>query len=327
MIKDNPIQFAVTREDPNIEKCIIDQNQLSNILCIGSGGDTPISLKLFFGNKIKIQVLDFNPSQINLIKKKTQILSTTDNDTKKNTFNVENSLANGICQDGNFESLFRLFRKFIYEFCLDYRELKKFFKNKIQNKSQFLDSLFTSKYWPIAFELFFSDSLLQAMFGKDATQYAEKGSYPDYFRKVIEYGLKREDANSNYFLHHILLGHYIDSLDSLPDFLSKDTQGVDFDFKYFEGVIEQYDHLNQHDFIQLSNIFDWMSPEITDKVLSKLTSEMKPGAFLLIRKLNNQTDLKSKLRTNFIFHEGLENKLLSKDRSLFYSELIIAEKK
>ena len=62
------------------------------------------------------------------------------------------------------------------------------------------NEVFRHRYWPVAFELFFSDQLLNAMFGAAATQHAPPGSYSAYFRGAIEAGLCRPDAAQNYFL-------------------------------------------------------------------------------------------------------------------------------
>ena len=82
-----------------------------------------------------------------------------------------------------------------------------------------LRAAFTNAYWPVGFQLFFSDALLNTMFGPDATQHAVPGSYPGYFQGLIERGLLRDDARNNPFLQHIFLGHYMDREACVPPFL------------------------------------------------------------------------------------------------------------
>ena len=55
------------------------------------------------------------------------------------------------------------------------------------------------------------------MFGPAATQHAEPGSYPPYFQRAFERGLRRADGPRNPFLAHVLLGAYLP--DDAPDYV------------------------------------------------------------------------------------------------------------
>ena len=324
MLRDYKILFSVTREDSAIEKEIIEIFQLENVLCIASAGDTALNLRSEFGNNIEINLLDFNAKQLKHVEEKIQLLQENPNE-RNIKFNIENASETGLNQCGAFETLFRQFRAFVYEFCIERKDLEALFNG--EKDPDFLYPLFNQKYWSVAFELFFSETLLKTMFGEDAVQYAGKGSYPTYFRQQLEQGLTRKDYMDNYFLHHIFLGKYLNRKEALPEYLNKrDYRKLNLEFNAFEGVLQDYPDLPNHDLIQLSNLFDWMSPEARKESINKLKSEMKTGAILLIRKLNNKSNLKKELGDSFYFHERLEKTLLYKDRSLFYNEIIVAQK-
>ena len=123
MVNYNPIQFSVVREDPEIERKIIHASGAKKILLIGSGGCTALSLQAFFP-QLRITLVDPNLAQIKLIQEKMRALKDLFIDRKK-TFNIENDSSISLNQNGNFESLFRSFRHFIYEFVLSREELKK----------------------------------------------------------------------------------------------------------------------------------------------------------------------------------------------------------
>src|SRR6185312_4760573 len=117
--------------------------------------------------------------------------------------------------------------------------------------------LFAHKYWPVAFDLHFSDSLLHAMFGPAAVQHAPKGSYPRYFQAAFEHGLMAPGAAENYFLHHVFLGCYRDHGPSLPPYLTRPVPRLELEL--VQTTAEALPDLGRHDLVSLSNIFDWMS--------------------------------------------------------------------
>jgi len=179
----------------------------------------------------------------------------------------------------------------------------------------------THRYWPVAFELFFHDKLLVAMFGPHALQHATPGSYPRYFQNVFEAGLKRPDRVRNYFLHHVLLGRYLPQ--ALPAFLM--TPPDPSNIRFMQSPVEQAPDFSSYDLISLSNLFDWMEPEVISKVTRRLSDEVRPGSVVLVRQLNNHTDLRPYFR-GFRFDTDLAERLLASDRSLFYNRLLIATK-
>ena len=178
------------------------------------------------------------------------------------------------------------------------------------------DLLFAHPYWPVAFATFFSDPLLEAMFGPDATQHAAPGSYTGYFQRVFERGLLREDARDNPFLHHVLLGHYLDREGCLPHYLASPAPA--YRFAFHEARVDDSIDLAAFDFVNLSNILDWMSAEDIARLFAKVRSELRPDAVVMWRQLNNERELETELNDLFDFDTSWQRSLLARDRSLFY---------
>ncbi|MFJ1269083.1 DUF3419 family protein [Legionella lytica] len=319
MSKNNPIQFSVVREDPEIERKIIQSSEAKEILLIASGGCTALSLQAYFPN-LRFTLVDPNPAQIKLIKEKIITLKNASLEEKKASFNIESDSSLGLNEGGNFESLFRSFRNFIYEFILNREELKALLTTPEQaHRVNLRTTLFEHKYWKVAFDLFFHNSLLEAMFGTEAVQHAPKGSYPEYFRKVIEAGLEKENMSQNYFIHHLFLGQYIDKEPCLPYYLTASTP--EYSFEFFNNTIDKVENFNSFDLVHLSNIFDWMDEEGIRNLASRLNHEMKPGARLLTRQLNNQKDFMKYFSDHFELLDAESAELLAQDRSLFYAQI------
>ncbi len=320
-MRDNPIQFAVVREDPLIEATLVSKSGAEKALVIGSGGCTALSLQALFPS-LKITVVDANSAQLQLVKQKMDALIRANSQERKRLFNIGCDNQDGLNACGNFESLFRSLRNFLQDFATSRGELRDFFTTP--TKDFYSGQLFANKYWPLAFELYFSNPVLEAIFGPMAVQHAAAGSYAGYFRWVFEKGLSAPCAKTNYFLHHVLLGSYLDHDDYLPLYLTHSIPSYRFEFVH--NTIDKVEHLFRYDLVSISNILDWTSEYGVVALANFLSENMRPGAQLLFRQLNHDKDFARFFAPSFSFDMSLAADLLAQDRSLFYSKLNIATK-
>lgn len=320
-MRDNPIQFAVTREDPELEFSLIEERDVERVLLIASGGCTPLSIHTRYPS-ISQTLVDPNPHQLEHVRRKADLL---EQGASFERFNVGTADPGEVNECGNFESLFRGMRHFLYDLVLPREEMLALFEDPAYH-AEARDKLLSSEYWPVSLDMYFCDSLLRTMFGPEAVQNAPPGSYPSYFRQVFEEGLHRDDARNNYFLHHVFLGQYLNRPEALPPYLSKEWPDEPFEPETYEGFVEEREDLHTYDFVNLSNIYDWMGDEQKNTLSRRLVEEMKPGATLLIRQLNNSKNLKKYFQPEFEFDESLETLWAEKERSLFYSRYNIGRK-
>jgi S-adenosylmethionine-diacylglycerol 3-amino-3-carboxypropyl transferase len=317
-------QFSVVREDPGIELEVVRRKGARRILLIASGGCTALTLAAV-DPQARITLLDPNPIQLGLVRRKLDALARPRDAAWKSLFNIGDGDPAGLNAAGNFESLFRQFSGFLFEFVAPREFFARLFEEG-GDKSRALAEILSSKYWPVAFDLFFSDSLLNAMFGPDATQHAPKGSYPGYFRRALERGLMSPGAQDNYFLHHLLLGHYIDRQGCLPHYLTHSPARPE-QFDWIQGTLDQVSGLGRFDLIGLSNIFDWMPEAEATRLARRLCDETRPGSALIYRQLNHSTDFQRLFESRYEFDPEQEASLLASDRSLFYSKLSLGTKR
>ena len=322
-MRDNKVQFAVVREDPMVEAELIRLTNASNVLLIASGGCTALTLQAMFPD-LHITLVDFNPAQLERVREKIIALRGVDSAERHRKFNIETSDPSGLNQSGNFESLFRGLREFIFDLVADETEIRVLFEKEGQ-LANVSEMLFSSQYWPVAFDLYFSDSLLNVMFGPDATQHAETGSYPRYFQTLFEKGLASAGAFDNYFLHHVFLGYYLERPASLPYYLL--ASPTDYRFQMVEGTVDQVPELQRFDLISLSNIMDWMPLAEIASLIGHLQNEMASGASVLYRQLNNYTNLSTYFGGSFDFNAALGVRFQEIERSLFYSSVHVGKRR
>ena len=322
-MRENKVQFAVVREDPMVEAELVRLTKASNVLLVASGGCTALTLQALFPD-LHITLFDFNPAQLERVREKMSALRDIDEARRHRRFNIGTNDPSRLNQNGNFESLFRGLRAFIFDLVADETEICMLFEEK-DRRSNVSEVLFSSKYWRVAFDLYFSDSLLNAMFGPGATQHAETGSYPRYFQTLFEKGLTSAKAFDNYFLHHVFLGYYLQRPASLPYYLL--TPPTDYRFQMVEGTLDQVPELQNFDLISLSNIMDWMPLAEITTLIGHLQNEMKSGASVLYRQLNNYTDLSTYFGNSFEFNEALGAQFQEIERSLFYSSVHVGRRR
>lgn len=323
MTRDNPLQFAVVREDPNVESQLLAEASGADprVVLIASGGCTALTLQARHPDA-SIVLVDPNPAQLAHIRRKIAALELPV-DERRRAFNVGHEDPQGLSESGNFESLFRGLRELLWEFVATPDEWRSLLDPATAQPPGLLDRILGDRYWPVVFELFLHDEFLHAMFSQAATQHAEPGSYPAYFRRAFERGLRSPDASMNYFLHHVFLGCYLPS--ATPQFI--DAPAANDQFEWVEGVIDEAEeHFADSDLVHLSNIFDWYDESDVIATARLLGAKMRPGGVVLWRQLNNTRDFRGHFGDGFSFDTGLGASLLGRERSLFYSSIVVGKK-
>lgn len=308
-------KFAIVREDPEVERHLIERFDVRSIALVASGGCTLLALAHMFPH-IHFTVYDFNPVQLQLVRDKVA------HRADASRFNVGDASLSGFDQGGEFEGLFRMLRGFLLEFVITQRALEAFFSNDTPTttRAEIVELWFDSPYWRDAFRLAFDHGFLDTMFTPAATQHAEPGSYPRYFQGVFERTLSRPNAHLNPFLQHVLLGYYRDA----PAWMEPDWEMPDVE--YVLGGVPDLPDLARFDLIHVSNIFDWSTPEQIEAWCLHIKRHAKQGALVLLRQLNNHSDLSEYLQPEFRFDDDLGARLTESSRVQFYNRITVGVK-
>jgi S-adenosylmethionine-diacylglycerol 3-amino-3-carboxypropyl transferase len=304
------LSFAVVREDPELEAALVRQFGAREVLVVGSGGCTALSLTAWFP-WLSVTAFDINPAQLDHLRQKHQAALRQD----RPLLNVEDGSEAGLNQRGEFEKLFRLLRTGGEQLVAPGGELGRFFDPSCEERGALAERWFASPYWSPLFTSIFHDALLRAMFGPAATQHAEPGSYAGYFQRVFERGLRRPGAHRNPFLQHVFLGCY--RREDEPGYL----QGPPRMPTLVQGSLLQVPSLGRYQLFSLSNVLDWSDDEEAERWGRALCEEAPEGSVVLLRQLNNRRDLRRFFAPRFTFDDGLGQRLFEEDRSLFYERI------
>ncbi len=303
-------KFAVVREDAALEAELVRRTSAREVLVVASGGCTALTLRHLFP-ALEVTAFDLNPHQLDHVRAKAEAVSRGE----LSALNVEERSTAALNQCGDFEGLFRVMRHFLLEFVLTERELTRFFDADTPPavRASLVDRWTRSQYWAAAFSVTFTDGFLHGMFGPAATQHAEPGSYPGYFQRAFERGLRQRHAEHNRFLQHVLLGFY--RRDAAPAYVHANRS---LEVNLVEGSLTDVPRLGRFDVISLSNVFDWSDDALVEQWARTLIREAKPGCAILMRQLNNRRDLRRFFAPAFDFDDALSASFLERDLSLFY---------
>lgn len=304
------LSFAVVREDAELEASLVERVGASAALLVGSGGCTALSLGARFPG-LAVASFDINPSQIEHVRAKAGAVRRGD----LAALNVEVDDERGLNQRGEFEKLFRVLRAGFEQLIAPHDELARFFSCGGDERAEMVARWVASPYWEPLFVSVFHGALLRAMFGPAATQHAEPESYPAYFRRVFERGLRRPDAARNPFLQHILLGYY--RRGDEPAYV----RGPAREPAMTLGSLPDVPDLGRFQLFSLSNVLDWSDDEQAAAWGRALRAGAPVGSVVLLRQLNNQRDLRRFFAPEFVFDDALGAELYERDRSLFYERI------
>ena len=308
-----PLKFAVVREDPLLELELVKRVSGGSVLLVASGGCTALTLARL-APALRVTAFDLNPTQLAHVEAKRAAAAAGD----ASVLNVGDPRHDGLNQRGSFEGLFRVLRGFLEQFVASREEIALLFTSDVgvAERADIVTRWTTSPYWSAAFATCFNDDFLIAMFGPDAIQHAERGSYPGYFQATFERGLRAPGAATNPFLQHVLLGYY--RAEDAPAYVRGGALAAP---ELVLGTLIDVPDLERFSLFSLSNVFDWSDDTLAADWAAALVRRARPGAAVLIRQLNNRRDLRRFFQPAFVFDDALGASLWAADRSLFYERV------
>jgi len=296
-----PIAFAVVREDPRLDLEVLEHlGGRPDVVMIASGGETALCLAARPLNSLLL--VDANAAQLELVRQKWRLaqgdrevallaLGHRPGDRRPHLKGLEDGrlgpfgllCEHGLDYAGRYEAVFR----------------------DLQGHRDFQRS--------------FSLSHLVALFGEGATRNPRQ-SFADHFSQRTLLAQQRPDAVDNPFLNQVLYGHFGPSpgWDWLTPWNPPRLQPT---YRHAEmGATLRQLPDESADFIHLSNILDWLSPQEATVVLKETARVLRPAGVTLIRQLNSSLDIPA-LSSPLVWDRERGRQLALRDRSYFYPEI------
>lgn len=229
---------------------------------------------------------------------------------------------------GKFERYFRIFRTKLLPFVHSRRTLDDTFISRPQPERQvFLDTRFNTWRWKILLNVFFSRFVMGRM-GRDKAFFDHvDGSPAQHVARRIHHAAVTCDPADNPYLHWILKGTHGDALP------------MTWRAEYFETIKSRLDRLDirpssleafvstgeKADGFNLSDIFEYMSPDVFAQVYESVLEASAPNARLVYWNMMAPRRVPQHLQHRVQTLTDVENAQKSKDKAFFYSDFVVEE--
>ena len=346
-----PIAFAQVREDPCIDLEVLnDLPPCPQIAMVASGGCTAAYLA---GKLPKSQILlvDSNPAQQNLTRLKLDLLQRQTPhyrhlllghaflEPKTRKARLQTHLTNlGLAEDslgpldfvsevgpdfaGRYERVFAELQRLLLIYGVNFEPV---LDRKIASNSHTLGDCQTEIVLDKALASAMSLPKLVELFGEEATR-NPADEFWRHFGKRIHHAFRTLPTENNPFLWQMLLGRY--PIGNPAPWLDLPQSPL---MPKIEWANTPMNHAlanaqNAFDFLHLSNILDWLSPEIARETLACSSRALKKGGMVIVRQLNSTLDI-PQLGEMFEWQTKKSGALHDKDRSFFYRALHVGKKR
>jgi S-adenosylmethionine-diacylglycerol 3-amino-3-carboxypropyl transferase len=350
------IRYAQCWEDADILLQALQPHQGRRCLSIASAGDN--ALALLGAGAERVVALDMNPAQLACLALRvaaygelshTELLelmgsrpsgrrrdlyrrcrSQLDSDTRAFWDGHSQEIDAGIGGAGKFERYFALFRKRVLPLVHGRQRVERLLHGGDHAaREAFYRNHWDSWRWRLLFKLFFSRFVMGRM-GRDPSffRYVE-GSVAEHILKHTRYALTELNPADNPYLNWILTGSHGAAL---PYALRQEN---------FQAIRERLDRIEWHllsieeylarfpderfDAFNLSDIFEYMSEDNYQALLTRMIAAANPGARLAYWNMLAPRKCPPSLCDRLRSLDDVAARLYARDKAFFYRDFIVEE--
>ncbi len=229
---------------------------------------------------------------------------------------------------GKFERYFRIFRTKLLPLVHSRRTLDDTFISRPKpDRQMFLDTRFNTWRWKILLNVFFSRFVMGRM-GRDKAFFDHvDGSPAQHVARRIHHAAVTCDPADNPYLHWILKGTHGDALPMTWRAENFETIKARLDrLDIRPGSLEAFVSTGEKaDGFNLSDIFEYMSPDVFSQVYESVLEASAPNARLVYWNMMAPRRVPQHLQHRVQTLTDVENAQKSKDKAFFYSDFVVEE--
>jgi S-adenosylmethionine-diacylglycerol 3-amino-3-carboxypropyl transferase len=348
-----PVAFAQVREDPLLDACVVrGLGPEARVIMIASGGCT-LAFLAASCRMARIDVVDPNPAQMALARLKLHLLQHYDRagrlallgHTMMPTQEREGRLRaalraigvpaeaigppcvsaeDGPDHTGRYERVFAQLRRYLEPHADNVKQLLAL-RDPAEQARRVTPPTPLAQALDEAFERAMDLPILIHLFGEGATRNRVE-SFARHFARRTRHVLTTLPAADNPYLWQVLVGRHPPGTEApwlaapSPEQLPEITWNTTVMTEALQRAPGEYD------FVHLSNILDWLSPEEATATLDVAHAALRPGGMTLIRQLNSTLDIPG-VGKGFAWQTHEAQALHARDRSYFYRALHLGKKR
>jgi S-adenosylmethionine-diacylglycerol 3-amino-3-carboxypropyl transferase len=350
------IRYAQCWEDADLLVAALDPQPGHVCLSIASAGDN--ALALLSRGPARVIAVDLNPAQLACLELRVaayrelehrelleligsrpssrrpalyqRCRAQLSSDARSFWDGLPGEIEQGIGGAGKFERYFALFRTRLLPLVHSPRRVERLLEGgALAKREGFYSREWDTWRWRLLFKIFFS-RFVMGRFGRDPAffRYVE-GSVADRILARTRYALTALDPAANPYLQWILTGAHTTALPYAlrPENFDAIRRNLDR-LEWSRSSIEEY--LDSHcalrmDRFNLSDIFEYMSPENYDRLLNRLVEAARPGARLAYWNMLAPRSRPGAMANRLRPLEELAKQLFAQDKAWFYSRFVVEE--
>lgn len=347
------IRYANCWEDADILCQALEPRAGSRILSIGSAGDNALAL---LAEGAEVVVADLSPPQIAAVELRKVAFARLEYDDllgflgvvasskrlqtfdglKRELSSVSRGfweahpqlIAEGVIHAGKLERYFQLFRRRVLPWIHSTQQCEELLRAKdVAERREFYRETWNNWRWRLLFRLFFSRGIM-ARLGRDREFFRfAAGSIAAAVLRRTESALCELPTHDNPYLEYIVRGTF---RSALPRYLERSRfeairSGLDR-LTLVTGSIETAGRMHRQagfDGFNLSNLFEYLSPELSAELYTSLVALAKPGARLAYWNTFVDRSAPQSQRFRVRHLAELSEQLFRRDRAFFYQRFLV----
>lgn len=241
---------------------------------------------------------------------------------------AEGIVRHGAAGVGKFEKYFRVFRKFLLPLAHSRKTIDEIFVSRLKDqREQFFNTRFNTWRWRLLLRVFFSRFVMARM-GRDKAFFDHvEGSPSQHVSQRLFHAGVDCDPSENPYLHWIMKGTHGDALPMT--WRAENFEVIKQRLKRIEirpGSLEAFVSTGEKaDGFNLSDIFEYMSPEGFKTVYASVLEAAEPNARLVYWNMMAPRRVPVEYADKVNTLTDLENTLKAQDKAFFYSDFVVEE--
>lgn len=343
------IRYANCWEDADVLLRGLNPDQGKRFLSIASAGDN--SFSLLTTNPELVVAVDVNPIQLYVVELKREVirhfeyeqvlefLGFKPSETRLEQYDFlapflsektreywdhhQDFIAEGLIHKGKFEGYFQLFARKVLPWIHKQRTVAQLLSAKsAEEQVAFHDKYWDTWRWRFFFKIFFSKTIM-GRYGRDPQFLKEVGVNvgETIYNKASKH-LSSSGAQQNFILNYNLTGNFGGLLPHYlqPDNFEKIKANLD-KLVVFQGYAEEAiaQHGSFH-YMNLSNIFEYMNPELFASTARGLINGLEPGGKLAYWNLMVPRSIAQRFPDEIQCNLKLSDELTAIDKGFFYQQ-------
>jgi S-adenosylmethionine-diacylglycerol 3-amino-3-carboxypropyl transferase len=349
-----PVAFAQVREDALLDRWIVERigHSAARVLLIASGGCTAAFLAT--SEKVShLHLVDVNPAQIALARLKLSLVETESPEarlrllghallspTERRAALTDVLMTLGLAPDalgppevvaelgpdhvGRYERAFATLRFELRPVASELDAVLRL-RDPAEQARRVEPHTRLGRALDEAFDRVLALPNLVFLFGEGATRNPVE-AFSRHFARRTRRALATLPAADNPYLWQMLSGRFPDRV-AYP-WLSAPSPSRLPEITWSLGSMTKAlaDSPGGFDFVHLSNILDWLSPEEATATLDLAAAALRPGGWVIVRQLNSTVDVRGSGR-RITWQSETAAELHARDRSFFYRALHVGRKR